>query len=128
MESCTIGTHCDRADECHKTTYSNKIGFKKLSELPADDSILLLRRCNIADPVPDATVCYHHEQIYLERYIFLQKSCCDPYKVHSSSRRKSLRPMDTETADKVNKLSRSIVHPGQKLCPDCRKKVDYRFK
>jgi len=64
MDSCSIGICCNQAQDCHKTTYTRKIGLKKLHELPDDERNLILQRISIINPVPEMTVCFHHEQIF----------------------------------------------------------------
>jgi hypothetical protein len=58
--------------------------------------------------------------VYLRKYEFLQKSCCDPFEMHpTTARKKSLRIIDIANADKINKLVVKDIKPGQKLCPKC---------
>jgi hypothetical protein len=54
-------------------------GIKKLSDLGDCDASLILRRSGYVALSVDATVCSHHEQLFLHKYSFLQKTCCDPY-------------------------------------------------
>jgi hypothetical protein len=58
--------------------------------------------------------------VYLRKYEFLQKSCCDPFQMHpTTARKKSLRTINIANADKINKLVVKDIKPGQKLCPKC---------
>ena len=119
MNSCSIGQQ--ENSECHKTSFSRKVGLKNIHDLSSTDKSLLLRRSSLSDP-NNATVCYHHEKIYLEKYSFLQQSCCDPYNHHpNASKKKSLHVIDVHTADRITLTTNKAVHPGEKLCPSCRK-------
>ena len=77
MESCSIGFHCFKTEDCPKTTYSRKRGLKKICELVDDERLLLVRRVSLESPVSELTVCHHHEQILLHRYSF--QTCCNPF-------------------------------------------------
>ena len=122
MESCSIGIHCNQQMDCHKLCYTKSSGLKNLCELSPNDYELLLRRSGYSGQLSTATVCKHHEQVFLKQYSFLQKSCCDPFHLHPDTvRKKSLRAVDLQTADAINQLSGSYIRPGQKLCPNCRK-------
>ncbi|RXM94358.1 ARL14 effector protein [Acipenser ruthenus] len=121
MDSCSIGAHCGQEEDCHKTTYTKNTGILKLLELPLEKRQLLLRRSNFKNQDSTTTVCYHHEKLFLGKYSFLQKACCDPFRLHAdSSRKKSLRAINLQTADQISSITGSNVHPGQKLCPMCR--------
>ena len=125
MNSCTIGVLLGTASDCHKTQFCKTVRLRILSALETDSCSLLLRRSNLANrglDTSDATVCYHHEKLFLDKYSFLQKACCDPCSTHSDKpRKKSLRTIDLQNADLINQKTGSNVHPGMKLCPDCRK-------
>ncbi|XP_058871465.1 zinc finger protein 79-like isoform X1 [Acipenser ruthenus] len=121
MDTCSIGAHCGQEEDCHKTTYTKNTGILKLLELPLEKRQLLLRRSNFKNQDSTTTVCYHHEKLFLGKYSFLQKACCDPFRLHAdSSRKKSLRAINLQTADQISSITGSNVHPGQKLCPMCR--------
>lgn len=122
MEPCSIGIHLGQTEDCHKTVYSRRTGLKNISELTPDAQQLLLRRCNFTAADASTNVCCHHEKIFIDKYSFLQKMCCDPFSLHpESARKKSLRVIDLTIADKIKTITGNVVHPGQKLCPNCRK-------
>jgi hypothetical protein len=116
---CSIGNLLGSTEDCHKTTYSRKVGKNKLAALSADDVELILRRSGLKAE-NDGDICFHHEMIYLRKYEFLQKACCDPFEIHPTTvRKKSLRNIDIAKANKINKLVMKDIKPGQKLCPKC---------
>ena len=119
LEPCSIGILLGSTEDCHKTTYARKVGTNKLAALPAHDVELIVRRSGLKAE-NDSVICFHHEMVYLRKYEFLQKSCCDPFEMHpTTARKKSLRIIDIANADKINKLVVKDIKPGQKLCPKC---------
>ena len=120
MESCSIGQHVGKPEDCHETTYIKKTGLYRVFELPEDSCELLLRRADFAEPDCNTTVCFHHEKFYVDKYAHLQRSCCDPFALHQGTlRRKSLHHIDLQTANIISSETGTKVHPGQKLCPQC---------
>ena len=119
LEPCSIGVFLGLTEECHKTTYARKVGTVKLAALPAAEVDLIIRRSGLKAE-SESIICFHHEMLYLRKYEFLQKACCDPFDMHpTSARKKSLRRIDVASADKINKLVGKDIKPGQKLCPNC---------
>lgn len=53
------------------------------------------------------TICLHHQSVYLKKYEFLQKACCDPLKKQCE----------------IISSKGYKVKPGQKLCAFCRNKI-----
>ena len=55
---------------------TRKVFHKKLA--------LIEWRCEVKISESDLNkeICYHHEKMYLTRYLGLQKYCCDPYNTH----------------------------------------------
>ncbi|MES9880157.1 MAG: hypothetical protein ABW185_04670 [Sedimenticola sp.] len=67
------------------------------------------------------TLCLHHEQVYIYKYAFQQKSCCDPRKVHKRSISKHLKILTIQDSKELNSIKHVFVKPGQKLCYNCLK-------
>ena len=112
LEPCTVGILLGSTQDCHKSTYSRKAGIHNLAALPPE-ALPLKAEC-------DSNICFHHIMVYLRKYEFLQKRCCDPFDMHpKTARTKSLCSIDIPNADKLNKLVVKDVKPGQKLCPKC---------
>lgn len=61
------------------------------------------------------TICLHHEQELLSKYIILQKSCYNPFGSHKP-RTKSIRPFTLESYKKYPSCN---IPPGKKLCVEC---------
>lgn len=125
LQSCYVGNFLN--DECHKLTYVNKSGLMSIhNDLGDEEKNLLMWRCGLQpiDAVEsaltsDACVCFHHHKLYLEKYAFLQKTCCDPLNKHKKANKGSLREIDILLSRKVQMLSGKSVKPGQKMCPRC---------
>ncbi|XP_054709426.1 ARL14 effector protein-like [Uloborus diversus] len=117
METCSVGevTHSD----CHLLSFVKKKDTKSTKNLSESELTLLKLRTGASNELK--TICLHHQCVYLQKYEFLQKCCCDPFERHKSSIQKGLRIVTLE-------LSRTIsakgfqVKPGQKLCANCRNK------
>ena len=76
---CTIGTTLN--EECHKVTLSIRKGVFVIRDLTHDQKAILEWRSGTS-LIESNTLCYHHEKKFISRYEYLQKICCDPYKVH----------------------------------------------
>lgn len=118
---CTFGLV--RQEECHKTVYTRHIGFRDHSDLSDADFELLCLRTEHADNLQKSAVniCFHHEQVLLQRFNQMQKYCCDPFNKHSSKVIKSLRAVTIEKAKQLTIASGKHIKPGEKLCTKCRK-------
>ncbi len=61
----------------------------------------------------------------MKKYGLNQKVCCNSFELHGNYIRKSIRPINIDTANQINELwkkdKKDHVKPGQKLCPTCRK-------
>ena len=122
MESCSVGKLLQKEADCHKKTYTRKEDLHLLWDLNPASRKLLERRLGSAPETlgQQSTVCLHHEKELLEKYEFLQKKCCDPFEDHPGAVRKgSLRTLDLDAAEKLEKLVSRNIKPGQKLCPKC---------
>ena len=64
MDSCSIGVHVGKGEDCHNRCYARKSGLLKLTELPATERELLLQRTSFSKPDCSTTVCFHHEQVF----------------------------------------------------------------
>ncbi|GBN96229.1 hypothetical protein AVEN_174177-1 [Araneus ventricosus] len=107
---CDVGKNL--LESCHKTYYVKAVGLKELGEFTVEDRELLhLRLGNKFEKI-----CFHHEQVYLQKYTHLfGQTCCDPFKRHKKIVKKSLRIITLDTAKK----SLGLLLPGKKICPTC---------
>ena len=90
----------------------------------ANDKSLLISRTGLSASVLDTgNICSHHKKILLEKYEFLQRSCCDPFKAHKQPVKKGLRTVNFDQVTKFINCFNIFVKCGWKLCPSCRKKL-----
>jgi hypothetical protein len=116
---CAIGILLN--EECHCQRLSNKkTGLLKTSHLNAESKHLLSARTGLElQALENKQICLPHEKKYITRYSSLQTSCADPWKIHKSTIKKSLRVVDD------SKFAHSLnIKPGQKLCRTCRKRAE----
>lgn len=67
--------------ECHKLTYVTKKGLENVSDLSEEELNLIKIRSELDDK-EIINICLHHKSLFLSKYEFLQKTCCDPFKIH----------------------------------------------
>ena len=81
-DQCFIVNHLK--EECRKKSFSRKTGMILLQDVSEKDRALLEWRYEVKISESDLNkdICYHHEKMYLTRYVGLQKYCCDPYNTH----------------------------------------------
>jgi hypothetical protein len=118
MEKCSVGEVTHSA--CHLLNYVKKKAVQPIEILSENDLTLLKLRTECGSELK--TICLHHQNVFLKKYEFLQKVCCDPFKKHKSSIYKALRAVTVEQS-KVISSKGYKVKPGQKLCAFCRNKI-----
>jgi hypothetical protein len=94
LEPYTIGQHTE--DTCHKTSHSRRKELLKHSQLSATD---------LTTASGTLTICTHHKKLFLYKYEFPQKNCCDPFSVHTKSVKSSLSTLDIAKAERINSLT-----------------------
>jgi len=65
------------------TSYSRK--KNKISDITEDDKELI-SLCSVTDLSTESgllTIFSHHKKLFLDKYEFLQKNCCDPLLGHT---------------------------------------------
>ncbi|CAH1104638.1 unnamed protein product [Psylliodes chrysocephalus] len=67
-------------------------------------------------------ICSEHDKRYRINYTSNQRACADPFNLHDSRVRKSLRPVSLKLF-KQCKVSVPSIIPGSKLCISCTKRV-----
>ncbi|KAK0054669.1 ARL14 effector protein [Biomphalaria pfeifferi] len=79
---CTFGLLLQ--DECHKKVHTRSVGLYNLSELSDANFELLMLRTKPVDHLQreNCNICFHHEQVLLEKFDKLQRNCCDPFSKH----------------------------------------------
>lgn len=120
MANCSTGIHLGKVDECHSKSFTRKYGIIKLFDLPETDHELLFWRTSFRKPDSTTILCLHHEKVFVGKYSFLQKVCCDPFSLHPEiSKMKFLWTIDLQTADHINTITGKTIDPGQKFCVMC---------
>lgn len=116
-EKCSVGetTHSD----CHLLNYVKKKSIQNIDTFSINDLNLLKLRTGSNEL---KTVCLHHQSVFLKKYEFLQKVCCDPFKKHKTLIKKTLCAVTLEQSGIISSKGYK-VKPGQKLCAFCRKKL-----
>lgn len=74
--------------DCHKTCFIKNKGTENVSNLSEEEINLIKLRTGKEDN--GGTICFHHKYYYLNKYEFLQKKCCYPYKKHKKPTTKTL--------------------------------------
>lgn len=116
-EKCSVGETTE--SDCHLLHYVKEKSIKGIEKLSEKDLNLLTSRC---ESKKLKTVCLHHESVFLKKYEFLQKVCCDPFKRHKTVIKKALRVVTVQQSRII--VSKGYkVKPGQKLCALCRNKL-----
>lgn len=119
--NCSIGKAT--LSECNLFTYTTRTGLKDIESFGLDEREVLSWRSGLNMNQLE-TVCFHHEQVFMERFAFLQKKCCDPFKSHrEKGSRSSLREISLSMARIFQKNEIDVI-PGQKICPKCRIKYN----
>lgn len=107
---CSIGVFLDEI--CVERAVSEE---KDISAFSSDDRYRLKLRV-ACDSIN--TICKYHEVKFLRHYSLSEKTCCDPFVVHSKPLRRNLREVSVDFQRKFIEVFHLI--PGQKLCNVCR--------
>lgn len=117
---CSVGIHLDKDNECHKTMFTSSTGSVTVNDLPLEDQELIQYRTAIETLSSTDTICFHHQQEYLVKFEFMQKACCDPWRIHSKKKKKrNMKCVTLAKAKEANQLLKLKVIPGQKVCFGC---------
>lgn len=115
-EKCSVGEVTN--SDCHLLSYVEKKAIQTIEKLSESDVTLLKLRTDSSYELK--TICLHHQSVFLKKYEFLQKVCCDPLKKHKSPIKKTLRVVTVEQSRRIILSKGYKVKPGQKLCASCR--------
>lgn len=121
-EQCSIGKISET--ECHKLSYTKQINLVSVTSLEKSDVSLISLRSGVSlDKI--INVCEHHKCLLLSKFETFQKFCVDPFQLHKKKISKSLRVLSLDYSNKINSLQNHVkTVPGQKICDNCRQKVD----
>ena len=78
---CSIGLV--KEEVCHKQTYIKEMGLINVEDIDIQDKQIIIKRSGIQAIIE--TICFHHKYLLLNKYEFLQKTCCDPFQEHKKS-------------------------------------------
>ncbi|XP_063604198.1 ARL14 effector protein-like [Penaeus indicus] len=116
MQQCSVGL--ERDDECHKKSFTSRVGLMNAAELDDEEKELIALRAEMKNSID--TACFHHKQFYLVKFMTYQDRCCDPFHSHKKPVHGSLRLIKMELVKSAQRLQLHLI-PGKKLCPTCRK-------
>ena len=107
--------------ECHKLSYTRKIGLKKLADIANDTCQVLLWRAGllhtIKDVTRDGTICLHHEFLFGSKFERKEKKCCDVFQKHKK-KAVGIHKVTLHLARDLKEKGISVT-PGQKFCRNC---------
>lgn len=114
-DKCSVGELT--LTDCHQFSYGAQKAIENVNDLSEDEQILLKLRTESEQELQ--TICLHHKSIFLKKFEFLQKLCCDPIKKHKKPIKKALRAINVQQSEII--MSKGYkIKPGQKLCSSCR--------
>lgn len=82
-----------------------------------------MTRAELSSMSATGNICSHHKNIFINKYEFLQKTCCNPFTIHKQPIKQGLRSISMDQVSKLRERKNICVKPGWKLCPTCRKKL-----
>ena len=122
LSACSVGTLTNDGNNCHKKSFTKKLGSIFIENLTETEKCLLsrsnLRRLD-ASQNSNLTVCHHHKLLFLSKFTRKQMPFCNLFGLHESgSKAKGVAIFSLKAAKNLeNKYS--AVKPGLKLCPNC---------
>ena len=123
LNACYVGALTNDSNNCHKKSFTKKLGLIFIENLTETEKECLLWRSNLrrldASQNSNLNVCHHHKLLFLSKYTRKLMPCCDLFGLHESgSKVKGVTIISLEAAKNLeNKYS--AVKPGLKLCPNC---------
>jgi len=131
-EGCALGRLLN--EHCHLTWFTKEKGYTEFQDYTDQDKELLILRSGI-----DAThfhsqgvqVCHHHSKVFLSKYEFSQRKCCNPFSKHTKNIKTGLKPVNIEFVRIVTEKCANLglnIKPGQKLCVACRDRLNELIK
>jgi hypothetical protein len=114
-ETCIFGLILNT--ECHLKTCTRRVGLYTYADLQNENKELLLMRCGPKTEIEEsATICFHHEKLFLSEYHQLQiRTCCNPFKSHKKAVKTGLRQMSVDIAKLFNEhtdIDSILTKPG----------------
>ena len=72
-------------DQCHKMVYTKSTGLTDISSYSKRERNLLLWRSGLSILNVNVKICFHHEQLLLNRFASSQKNCINPFKRYKTN-------------------------------------------
>ena len=82
---CTFGYFTGKT--CHVTTYCSNTGLISIDLLDPQEREVILWRAGLSMINVDTTLCHHHNYILSKRFFMKERSCCNPFGLHSNTRK-----------------------------------------
>ena len=82
---CTFGYFAGKT--CHVTTYCSTTGLISIYLLDPQEREVILWRAGLSMINVDTTLCYHLNYILSKRFVIKERSCCNPFGLHSTTRK-----------------------------------------
>ena len=90
----------------------------EVSELDSESRETLRLRSGV-EVGSNSTICLHHIQVYIQKYVSMQKTCTDPKHMHKKRVSKGLKALTLQDSIRLNSIHHLSLKPGQKLCVNC---------
>ena len=68
---------------CHVTTHCSTTGLILIDMLDPQEREVILWRASLSMINVDTTLCHHHNYILSKRFVMKERSCCNPFDLHS---------------------------------------------
>ena len=85
-DKCSVGELT--LTDCYQFSYVAQKAIENVNDLFEDEQTLLKLRTESEQELH--TICLHHKNIFLKKFEFLQKLCCDPIQRHKKPIEKTL--------------------------------------
>ena len=107
------------------------IGIKIPADFTEDEIAVLCKRSGLSHGKTliinsEFSICFHHEQVYLQKYARNHVKCCDPFKIHSSTAKPKVE-ISLHLSREMESLQLFVI-PGEKLCKHCHEKIKNKIE
>ena len=123
---CSIGKVLKEV--CDKTTHTSKIGRRMFKDFSEEEIAVICKRSgfNVVTSDSELDICFHHDNVFLEKYSRNQTKCCDPFTTHKSAAKHKVE-ISMDLSVDMDKLQLKVIR-GQKLYKRCHEKVTEKLK
>ena len=71
----------------HVNSYCSTTGLISIDLLNPEEREVILWRAGLSMINIDTTLCHHHNYILSKRFVMKERSCCNPFGLHSTTRK-----------------------------------------